>query len=723
PSYACPAGRVMMGTDANGLAVCGNVTCPVGQYFRGLDGAGNAICAADEGLRALPAQVCPDGQAVLRVAANGTTTCGSPRAGDQTCPEGEFVTGLTPEGSVICAEGAAGEGGGGGQCVPGEVRPNIYVCTNSGRSVQTFVPAGFNFNIVIGRCDPDANTQAMLVSRSGGGEAAGRAAQWAQYVEGGGNIITEYNVSHLVFNAVFGGGAAQGPRRGGCHDNAMPPVKVNVDDPFWRANPAIQVVPPAEAPCGYEVGAFPGVTPLGGWAENQISLAYRDKGAGRLWLVDADWQDNENYWLPQSSALMGAMMTWCGGADGGDDGDALVFNGVRTNVPEGEVVGWRECHRSLYGQGGLSMAQVQAQCDGDQIMYGCQANGAGKWQVLAQGARAAVFRDIGQANNPTVDNGVGWYFSTTWSLGFAPAGQAISRNSCDTENGLADQRICWHSSNGNMDGGWRCGANTGLNGNNGFTRVIWTRNAGGGGGGGGGEVGLGANRGFGHHGACNGWNACGNAQSCANAACQMFHGTNAVRWQEGLCQDLARIIPGGMDCDLFAALPNNLDANWGNGCNIPVAYDVVCAAPGGGGGGGLAFQGVRENTPDANIGAAWRVCHTSTFGANVPGLTALLANACAGNRLMVGCRPVGAANWTLLAQGARAAVLADTGNGNATVRDNGVEWYYSNQWSMGFANQGDAVSRNSCDTQGGNGNLRMCWHTGGDALNSGYRCG
>ncbi|MCB9547808.1 MAG: hypothetical protein H6706_18455 [Myxococcales bacterium] len=720
PVYACPAGRVMMGTDGNGLPRCANVTCPVGQYFRGIDANGNATCVADEGIRALPAQNCPAGQAVLQVAANGATTCGSPRAGNQTCPDGQFMTGLTPQGTVICAvpEGGAAAGG---QCRPGEVRPNIYVCTNSGRDVRTFIPAGFNFNVTVGRCDPDANTQAMLVTRSGGGQAAGRAAQWQAYLQAGGNIITEYNISDDVFRAIFGVNVAQGARRGGCHDNAMPPVKINPNDPFWQANPNINVVPAAEAPCGYEVGAFPGITPLGGWAANQVSLAYRDLGEGRLWLVDADWQDNENYWLPQSTALMGAMITWCGGAPAGGGGNALTFSGVRTNVPTGDVVGWQECHRSLYGQSGLSMAQVQQQCNGDQIMYGCQQNGAATWQVLAQGARAAVFRDTGNGNNPTIDNNVAWYFSTAWSLGFAPVGQAISRNSCDTQNGLAEQRICWHSSGGNMNGGWRCGANTGLNGNNGYTRVIWTRNAAGGGGGPA-EIAIGRNRGFGHHGSCNTWNACGNAQACANAACQLLHRTNAIRWQEGRCQDLARQIPGGMDCDLFSALPNNLDSGWGNGCNIPVAYDVVCQGAAGGGG-GIAFQGVRENTPDNQIGAGWRVCHTSTFGATTNGLNALLANNCAGNRLMVGCRPVGSANWTLLAQGSRAAVLANTGNGNATVRDNGVEWYFSNSYSMGFAPQGQAVSRNSCDTQGGLGTQRMCWHTNADRITSGYRCG
>jgi hypothetical protein len=52
-----------------------------------------------------------------------------------------------------------------------------------------------------------------------------------------------------------------------------------------------------------------------------------------------------------------------------------------------------------------------------------------------------------------------------------------------------------------------------------------------------------------------------------------------------------------------------------------------------------------------------------------------------------------------------------------------VEWYYNNSYSLGFAPEGNAVSRNSCDTQAGNGHLRMCWHSGGDAMNSGYRCG
>lgn len=715
PIYQCPAGQVMMGTDGNGLPRCANLICPVGQYFRGVDANGNPACAADEGLRAIPAQNCPAGQAVVRLDANGAATCGVPRADPQTCPAGQFMTGLNANGSVICAQAPAGGGGQAGQCAANQVRPNIFVCTNSSRSVATFVPAGFNFNIVVGRCDPDATVQAMFVARSGGGQAAGRAAQWQQYVTNGGLIISEYNVSDEVFNAVFGGGIGQGARQGPCQDNAMPVVKNNVNDPFWAANGALNVTPAANGPCGHQIDHFPGVTMLGGWSANQNWFGYRNLGSGRVWFVDADWQDNENFWRPDSSAFMGKLMTWCGAAGGG--GNALVFQGVRNNVPNGDVVGWQECHRSFYNAN-TPMANILNACNGDQIMYGCQRNGAAAWQVLAQGPRDVVFRDTGNGNNPSVANGVGWYFSQNWSLGFAPEGQAISRNSCDTQNGLADQRICWHSGGNAMNGGWRCGANTGLNGDAGWTRVIWTRN--GAGGGGGQQIRLGLNVGFGHHGACNSWNGCGNAQNCANAICRLRHGVDAVSFQSGGCMDLKNQIPGGMHCSLFSQLPNNLDAGWGGGCNVPVAYDVVCAAPAGGGG-GLQFAGVRENVPDAQV-VGWRQCHNSLYGQSIAGLNAIVAG-CAGNRVMYGCRPSGAANWTLLAQGARASVFRDTGNGNATTRDNGVEWYFSNNWSLGFAPEGNGVSRNSCDTQGGNGHLRMCWHSSGDRITSGYRCG
>jgi hypothetical protein len=79
---------------------------------------------------------------------------------------------------------------------------------------------------------------------------------------------------------------------------------------------------------------------------------------------------------------------------------------------------------------------------------------------------------------------------------------------------------------------------------------------------------------FGHHGSCDSWNNCNDGATCADAACRLNGFVDAIAWEEGNCLDVP-----GLDCNLFNALPDNLDANWGNGCNIPVAYNVVCGAP------------------------------------------------------------------------------------------------------------------------------------------------
>jgi deleted-in-malignant-brain-tumors protein 1 len=85
---------------------------------------------------------------------------------------------------------------------------------------------------------------------------------------------------------------------------------------------------------------------------------------------------------------------------------------------------------------------------------------------------------------------------------------------------------------------------------------------------------LGEANAFGHHGLCDTWNSCNDGATCANAACRLNGFGDAVAWQEGRCNDVP-----GLDCNLFNALPDNLDDQWGNFCNIPVAYNIVCGAP------------------------------------------------------------------------------------------------------------------------------------------------
>ncbi len=83
--------------------------------------------------------------------------------------------------------------------------------------------------------------------------------------------------------------------------------------------------------------------------------------------------------------------------------------------------------------------------------------------------------------------------------------------------------------------------------------------------------------------------------------------------------------------------------------------------------------------------------------------------------------------YTVLAAGERTAVLNPT-TYNQTTNNNGTEWYYTNQRSMGFAPGGATILQNSADITDGFGpgptsTLRLSWHTGDNTLESGWRAG
>jgi cysteine-rich repeat protein len=133
--------------------------------------------------------------------------------------------------------------------------------------------------------------------------------------------------------------------------------------------------------------------------------------------------------------------------------------------------------------------------------------------------------------------------------------------------------------------------------------------------------------------------------------------------------------------------------------------------------------GPQTNVDESDLGG-WEECWSGLYGGNYPNLTgAILGQQCTGSKLLIGCRPVNATVFTLLAMGERADVLFDTNTSNVTHDANGVAWYWDDSHSMGFASPGTGVSRNSCDTANVSPELRMCWHTGGNAITSGYRCG
>lgn len=193
----------------------------------------------------------------------------------------------------------------------GALRPNLMLSGSSSRDVSTFIPDGVSLNVVSGST-PDTNTQALLVTRSGA--SALNAATLQAYLDSGGIVITEYNITDEVFNLAFDEQVQQPVSRdGNCHDHVNPVEQLNLADPFWEALAHIDPQPSGQAGCGFSVHSYSDITPLGGWGNETVQIAYRDRGEGRLWLVEADWQDGESGVnigaFDASEAILGYMIT------------------------------------------------------------------------------------------------------------------------------------------------------------------------------------------------------------------------------------------------------------------------------------------------------------------------------------------------------------------------------------------------------------------------------
>jgi hypothetical protein len=164
-----------------------------------------------------------------------------------------------------------------------------------------------------------------------------------------------------------------------------------------------------------------------------------------------------------------------------DDNCLFQFTGVMTNVPIAQLVGWQQCYLGSYADNATPLSTILSQCSKAKLLMGCRPTGGSVLQVAANGLRTDVTFDTGTGATSThTANGVAWYYSTTWSWGFAPAGDAVNRNSCDTVASSIggagpdpDKRLCWHTSGGNINTGWRCGANDSLNFSAAFERLVF----------------------------------------------------------------------------------------------------------------------------------------------------------------------------------------------------------------------------------------------------------
>lgn len=188
-------------------------------------------------------------------------------------------------------------------------RPNINFCGSTQRS-GTNLYSGLGTLNESFTCTPDSDTRALFVTRSGG--IPGNGAAWLAYLNAGGVIITEYSISAAVYNEIYGTAITTPTNRGSCGDNAMPAIKLNPSDSFWTSNPGLVVTDPSVQACGYDltpiINADASVTPLGGFSPSGVQLARKVQGSGVLFLLDADWQDNESSWTASSGALMSVLI-------------------------------------------------------------------------------------------------------------------------------------------------------------------------------------------------------------------------------------------------------------------------------------------------------------------------------------------------------------------------------------------------------------------------------
>ncbi len=118
----------------------------------------------------------------------------------------------------------------------------------------------------------------------------------------------------------------------------------------------------------------------------------------------------------------------------------------------------------------------------------------------------------------------------------------------------------------------------------------------------------------------------------------------------------------------------------------------------------------------------WEPCFSGFYG-DSESLDTVLTQ-CDGDPLLLAGGPTGSSTLTVLAAARRADVIFDTGTSNDPHNANGSGWYYNDNYSWGFAKQGDPINRNQCDDlETPHPDLRLCWHTVGDSLTGGWRAG
>ena len=149
------------------------------------------------------------------------------------------------------------------------------------------------------------------------------------------------------------------------------------------------------------------------------------------------------------------------------------FTGIKTNLPVASLNGWTQCFQTTYANPNASPESMMSACTGSKIMLACRQTGSDTLTVAAYADRDEVFLNTGDYNsNVHTANGVDWYFSNNWSMGFAPVGEGVFRNSGDVQGMSDNDRLSWHTHESSTNG-WRCGSTSWLTSSTSWEKVIY----------------------------------------------------------------------------------------------------------------------------------------------------------------------------------------------------------------------------------------------------------
>ncbi|RLI96642.1 MAG: hypothetical protein DRO99_04140, partial [Candidatus Aenigmatarchaeota archaeon] len=187
----------------------------------------------------------------------------------------------------------------------GSSAPGAYIDFCGTSVYSDFVPDGYTGRI---NCDPDSSTGAVFIGRNG--QSSMTESELQNVLNTGANIITEWSISDEIYNKIFDDTVSQGSWQGGCDDNIAFGAQYNADNAVWVTSPQPWSYYDGNGNgCGYDMSGWTEVTPLVGWSDSTVGVAYRMYSGGVAFFVEADWQDSTSQ-NEQTETFMKHMATF-----------------------------------------------------------------------------------------------------------------------------------------------------------------------------------------------------------------------------------------------------------------------------------------------------------------------------------------------------------------------------------------------------------------------------